>query len=899
MRKHKGFVFLFTVIAWMNVSLWAWEHFGMMDLNGQWVMKDCALGKGISEKRHLPENWPSEHGIVCPVPGTVRNALLLAGRISDPYSGYENEKSLWVEEREWWFYRKFSFDSLKKDQWVDLIFEGSSFQGEVWLNGKEVGQLKGMLNPWSFSVNQFLRPGENFLAVRLEAPEDARRRKVVGGLTYDMARDQLYSIAQCMFGWDWAPHGVPIGLWQSVKLRITGPLRVDHPYIRTRLLSDGNARVEVSLDITNLSAKLKNAVLRVQLVEVENKPLSLGPIVAQDEKTLILKPASSQTVEWMFTVSNPTLWWPNGMGNQPLYGFRAVVQEEDKVSDSLCTRFGIREIRLVENEKIDAFLESMKAHLGSQYHLGKAFGAYPWTFEVNGKKMFAKGANWIPIDQLLRLDRFRYDHLLKLAKETHFNLLRVWGGGLYETDTFYELCDQYGILAWQEFLSNRNFSKIDRENFLQGAESAILRLRNHPSLVFWCGGNEFDPDDTGSKAVIDSLEAMLKRLDPSREFHRASPYMGDDHYWGVWHGGEPYTKYRVVRPFRSEAGVNTFPSLENYRKFTPDSLLWPPDPTFIEYHGEHNTQFHHLKKLLRYANEFGPSHSIEEFIRKSQLYQALAVAFNMEFCRSHKFQNSGLLIWQYNDIWPCISWSIVDWYGEPKPGYYFLKRASRPVHGAIDFERYLWKVGETFSADLVALNDTFSSLRDYRYYARILNVTGHVLAKTEGRFDLSENVSQKIGAIQYSIPETMRGRVFFLTLEILDAKRKYVSDVFYPIAVSQTGNIENYDSAFDELNKMPEGSLEIHVEDTTYFFNGQGPFRIECINTGSMVCFWIRFRLSHQEESVPCLYSDNYITLLPQQTRWIEVYPVKPIEKFPVTLEVSAWNCKPVQIKLK
>jgi len=194
--------------------------------------------------------------------------------------------------------------------------------------------------------------------------------------------------------------------------------------------------------------------------------------------------------------------------------------------------------------------------------------------------MFAKGGNWIPVDQLLRLDRDRYDGLLRLFKDANFNLLRVWGGGLYETDDFYDLCDEYGILAWQEFLSNRNFSKIDRESFLNGAESAILRIRNHPSLTFWCGGNEFDPDDQGSREVIDELADLLKKLDPQREFHRASPYMGDDHYWGVWHRMEPYTKYRIVRPFRSEAGLNAPPVSENYRIFTPQNLLWPPDTTY-------------------------------------------------------------------------------------------------------------------------------------------------------------------------------------------------------------------------------------------------------------------------------------------------------------------------------
>ena len=280
-------------------------------------------------------------------------------------------------------------------------------------------------------------------------------------------------------------------------------------------------------------------------------------------------------------------------------------------------------------------------------------------------------------------------------------------------------------------LSNRSFSKIDRDNFLEGAESAILRIRNHPSLTFWCGGNEFDPDDKGSKTVIDALAELLAKKDPQREFHRASPYMGDDHYWGVWHRMEPYTRYRVVRPFRSEAGINAPPVWENYRRFTPESFLWPPDSTYVEYHGESNIRFTHLKKSLRYANEFGES-STMELITKGQLYQALGNEFDMEFCRSNKFRNSGFLVWQYNDIWPCLSWSIVDWYGTPKPSYYFMKRASRPIHISADYERYLWSAGETFKTDIYLLNDTQNPLNRLTFHAKLIRCDGEILSEKSG-----------------------------------------------------------------------------------------------------------------------------------------------------------------------
>ncbi len=542
----------------------------------------------------------------------------------------------------------------------------------------------------------------------------------------------------------------------------------------------------------------------------------------------------------------------------------------------------------MENENIGEFLKTMKEQVGSQYVMGKVVGSYPWTFQVNGKKMFAKGGNWIPIDQLLRLDRSRYDRLLSLARNAGFNLLRVWGGGLYETDDFYELCDQYGILAWQEFLSNRSFSKIDRENFLDGAASAVLRLRNHPSLTFWCGGNEFDPDDAGSKSVIDALDSLLKSLDPQREFHRASPYQGDDHHWAVWHGLKPYTDYRIVRPFRSEAGMNTFPVPENYRKFTPPSYLWPPDTTFIEYHGEYNVRFQHLMKLSRYADEYGAPTTTDDFIRKSELSQALANAFNMEFCRENKFRNSGLLIWQFNDIWPCISWSMVDWYGTPKPSYYYMKRASRPIHVGADFERYIWKAGEEFSADIYLLNDTYSPVKDYSYEARILGIDGRELSAQKGDASTPENRSTKVGHIAFAIPTALAGTSFFLSVELKDPDGKLVSSLMYPIGVSKSGNLEEYANLFEDMDRMPTADLTV-----TYAKGAEGSDgAITVKNTGSHIGYFIRVRLQEESEVLSSTYSDNYFSLLPGESTKVRVGLTCKSGGVPEKLHyvVSGWN---------
>jgi len=859
---------------------------GTIDLDGAWMMKDYSFGYG--KALYEPSNWPKEY-IPANVPCTVRKALLDAGEIPDPYYGYDNEKSLWVEAKQWWFFRTFTVDSTLRGKHVDLEFEGASFQGDVYLNQAHVGELKGMLNPRAFDVSTVLNySGVNFIAVRLEATPDARMNVMARGLTWDSPRDQLYSIAQCMYGWDWGPHGVPIGIWKPVRLRVSGPIRVRHPFVRSHLTSSGGAVCSVEVELENMTDRALDGALSCAIREEAS-----GTPAGDVQRSFNLPGREIRRVSFDVAVPHPKLWWPNGMGSQPLYALSAAVSAGGEVSETATTTFGIRELKLVENENVAAFVKSMKTEKGNPYQLGKVAASYPWTFQVNGKKMYAKGGNWIPVDQLLRLDRDRYDRLLTLARDAHFNLLRVWGGGLYETDDFYDLCDRYGILAWQEFLSNRSFSRIDRENFLEGASAAVYRLRNHPSLTFWCGGNEFDPDDTGSKGVIDALGETLAKLDPSREFHRASPYMGDDHSWGVWHSGEPYTKYRVVRPFRSEAGVNTFPVPEDYDRFTPKEDQWPLDTTFIEYHGEYNTGFKHVQKLMHYADEFGTSTSAGDVIQKSELYQALANSFNLEYCRAHKFQNSGLLIWQYNDIWPCVSWSMVDWYGTPKPSYYFMKRAASPLHIAADYERYLWKAGEKFRADIYAMNDEEVPLAAATYTAKLFDIESNVISTASGSVNVGENASLKVGRIEYAIPKRMAGKSFFISVELYGKDGKEIADALYPIAVSGTGDLNDYRGVFADMNPMPAAALKETWGPHIVLGDSVKKLTVGVTNTSGKIAYFVRISLPHESPRYRASYSDNYFSLLPGETKSIDMRLERlaggPAEGG-VTLDVTGWN---------
>ena len=335
-------------------------------------------------------------------------------------------------------------------------------------------------------------------------------------------------------------------------------------------------------------------------------------------------------------------------------------------------------------------------------------------------------------------------------------------------------------------------------------------------------------------------------------------------------------------------------------RFTPESILWPLDTTEVEYHGEYNTRFQHLKKLMRYADEFGPSATIYDAIMNSELYQALANSFNMEYCRSHKFQNSGLLIWQYNDIWPCVSWSMVDWYGTPKPSYFYLKRASRPLHISADYERYAWKGGETFGADIHLLNDTEDPVQDCTYEAKLITVQGSTLAEKSGPAKTGPNSSSGIGRIELKLPGEMSGKTFFVSVKLRGHDGATVSDALYPIAVTATGSADAYAGIFAEMSSMPEVAVAFTPARPviTMEKSAGGSCDLTLSNPTGKLAFFLRVRLLEESETLRTGYSDNYVSLLPGESKTIKasLQCTKP-ESLPALLqfEVSGWNT-PAQV---
>lgn len=707
-----------------------------VSLDGEWLLEGLPPDADASPLAHVPQD-----PIPAPVPGTVQAALLAAGRITDPYVAMHNETSQWVRDRAWWYRRGFAVPERFRGKTVRLGLEGVACASTIWLNGQKIGETTGMHARAAFDVSSALRhEGANLLVIRIPPPPADRL---------------LGDVCQMSFGWDFAPRIVPIGIWRSVSLTACDSRWIESPAVETDGVgTDGAADLTLRVELINTDAEPRAVTLRG---EVDGAP-------ARFAKQFDLPPHAVQDAVVAFRLPEARLWWPNGLGEPNLYRLDLTLEPQAQASAPptaparASTIFGVRRIRLEKNA-------------------GAAERDAPWTFVINGRRTHITGANWVPADSLFRPARPRVEILLRLARDAGVKLLRVWGGGILESDDFYDLCDRGGILVWQEFplVRAENYSGIPRRAFIDNAAGQVLRLRGHPSLALWGGGAELDPDNAFNKDLVDGLAGVVARLDPARPFYRSSPAFGEEHDWDVWDGLQPYTEYRRPAGFRSEAGLQAPPAPANLKRFLPGDQLWPPQ----EGHAYHGL----TTPAGRYANEYGPPRDIADWVRKLQLAQAIGVQFNVEACRARKYANGGVLLWQWNEPWPCVSWSLVDWYGRSKPAYDHFRRACDPVRITADFAATAWPPGATFRADVIVINDRAEALTGLRATADLVDRVGDVLASKTFALGVEADAVARPGSIAWTLPEKavgVPGRFFFLRLRLTDARGAEISrNVFW------------------------------------------------------------------------------------------------------------------------
>ena len=634
------------------------------DLAGQWEF----MMVGQTREQWFPAR----------VPGCVHTDMMAIGLIPDPFVGRNENEVQWIEDRDWVYRKRFNVSkALLGRRQIDLVCEGLDTLAVVKLNGTLIGQADNMFRRWTFPVGAALREGENVLEITFVSPKryiDALRERLFGPLpaTNDPVGGSPYvRKAPYQFGWDWAPRLTTCGIWRPIRIVAYDEPRVE--YVTTRQRHDGQA---VELDVT------------VELRSPTPAAATLYCAVAEaNAQKRISVPAGISSHTLTCHVANPKLWYPAGHGEQKLYDLLVQLTPENGNQQTVRKRIGFRTVAL-------RAIEDVK---------GASF-----TIEVNDRPIFCKGANWIPCDSFpTRVGEARYRRYLEDAAACNMNMIRVWGGGIYEDDAFYDSCDELGLMVWQDFMFSCSLypaSKPFLENVRAEAEHNVKRLMNHPSIVLYCGNNECETAikswykqlqtyewENYRKLFHELLPEVCVALDPDRPYWPSSPHSiestdpgkpsdGDTHAWDVWHGSQPFESYQKVDArFVSEYGFQSFPPMKTIVSYAgPEQLnLTAPD---MEHHQKNfggNTRI-----LTQMTDRFRFPTGFKNFVILSQLQQALAMQIGAEHWRRSAPDCMGILFWQLDDCWPVASWSAIDYFGRWKALPYFARRFYEPLHAS-------------------------------------------------------------------------------------------------------------------------------------------------------------------------------------------------------------------------
>jgi len=635
-------------------------------LNKSWYLKPFP-GSKLQLKKRIPAK-----GIPVSIPGTVHSDLIQGGFIDDPFLSDNEIQLQWIDDLNWIYETNFDLPAdISSSVPVMLVFEGLDTVAEIKLNGVKVGMTDNMFRQYDIDISSQLKQQNNELQVIFTS---ARRyvseiKKPLNQFPSARHPDRVFiRKAQYSFGWDWGPAFPTCGIWRPVYLSQTTAPRIQSVRFTTLRISKNTARVKVEIEIDGKIGAQQHLQIRLEDLN-------------QSFRRNVEVTHADQLVSTQFRIRNPNLWWPNGMGIPHLYNLEVVLRDSDDHPVDICRKkVGIRTIKLEKkNDKKDSF-----------------------RFIVNAIPLFIKGANWIPADSFLnRVDEQIYRDLLVFARDAHMNMIRVWGGGIYENDIFYHICDELGLLVWQDFMfacaaypEHSDFVT----NVTKEVKQNVLRLQHHPSVAIWCGNNENEwiwyrdgcgkiKDMPGYSLFHVLIPQMLLDLDPKRPYWPTTPFgkeddpnsaeSGNRHVWDIWSRWIDYSEVRSDNSlFVSEFGFQAPARIETLRKVISKSEMKPHSRIF-EFHNKQDEGPERLTRFL--AGHFPITTQIDDYIYLTQLNQGLALKTCLEHWRLNWPGTGGSIIWQLNDCWPVSSWSLIDSNLLPKIAWYFVKRAFDPV----------------------------------------------------------------------------------------------------------------------------------------------------------------------------------------------------------------------------
>ncbi|MCT4586731.1 MAG: glycoside hydrolase family 2 protein [Carboxylicivirga sp.] len=684
------------------------------------------------------------------VPGCVHTDLLAHDLIKDPFYRLNEHDLQWIDKKDWVYKTSFTIDQalLSKDK-IELNFAGLDTYADVYLNEKLILKADNMFRGWTTDSKDLLKEGENSLRIYFHSPIKVgldiydNYPYVVQSSPNDLAKigkvpgekwvSPHVRKAPYQFGWDWGPRLVTSGIWEPITLKAWNSAQIKNIHTQQNTLNDQVAQLTSVFEIEATKDEEASLTISIDGQQVADKKVQL--------KT------GNHTYKVDFSIENPQRWWSNGLGDAHLYKVKGQLNS-NAGSETYEHTLGLRTIELVREDD----------------EVGRSF-----YFKLNGKPVFMKGANYIPNDVFLdRVSPEKYEHIIKSAADCHFNMLRVWGGGIYEKEIFYDLCDQYGILVWQDFMFACNMYPGHPE-FLESvreeAEYNVRRLRNHPSIALWCGNNEIlgawfgwgwkedneKKQPEGAAAMwqaykdifLDVLPSAVKLHDPAKQYWASSPQAGDtirtskidgdEHDWRIWFQDVPFITYHDgAARFVSEYGFQSFPELKTVKKYSI-----PEDYDInSEVMKSHQRSFIGNPTIKRYMdNYYRNPKDFESFLYVGLLLQAEGIRTGIEGHRINMPTTMGSLYWQLNDVWPVASWSSIDYFGNWKALQYFTRKAYAP----------LIAVPDTKTSDLLiySVSDKFDDKKGKLELA-ILDFEGSILWEHNADVSIKANTSTVI-----------------------------------------------------------------------------------------------------------------------------------------------------------
>ena len=813
------------------------------------------------------------------VPGTVLTTLLYNHVFSDPFFGLNNELIPDIYDvgagfYTFWFRKTFSLPHVEEGQEVWLKFRGINYAADIFLNGRRINPdtHRGMFLRQKYRITPYIdNGGINVLAVIVRPPYPVGEANGGQGGDGTIARSVTQQYTP---GWDWV---CPVrdrntGIWDRVSLEITGSVDLRNSFVKTEVpgmrfpgAKQEPAYLTVSTELVNVSNGIQKGNL---IAEIDGKAWKL-PVSIEAGKSVT---CSFPKIK----IDNPKLWWPNGMGEPFLYGLRLRFEQHGKITDSDSVAFGIRETGSYFDEEIGGRV-----------------------FLINGQKIFIKGGNWISSDLLLRLSPKRYEAEVKMHAQMNMNMIRVWGGSITERPEFYDACDKYGILVWQDLwitgdCNGRWFDPRKKESqarrraypddhtlFLNSVVDQIKMLRNHPSLYLWCGGNEFPPpDDIHDRLVSDIFPIYddtryYLNESTSRDLSRHDIGGGGDGPYGIQ---DPIRFFDTPSyPFNPEIGSVGMPNVETMRKMMSEKDLTPPEndrPNPV-------WQYH---KYIGYGEtiaRFGQIRGIDDFCRKAQVvnyeqYRALQEGFNAGMWNRY----TGMLVWKNQNPWTALRGQFYDVFLDPNGGFYGYMHAARPLHVQLNLN----------DSALCVVNQTLNDVVNQTVEAYLFDIKGKLLSNQRFRMDIPANSVRIAGKADFAKKPT---GLYFLRLVLKNEKGEIVDENLYWLT--------NKPTDLQELQTLADTSLQLKIK------KNDGKESVATIkNIGSETAFFIRLKVWNATTNqivTPVFFSDNYFTLFPGEQKNIDVdfslLPVELINDTNLILQAELGNGRTVEMPIQ